>query len=88
MSLSVPDLKNKTDWKRSEGVVLVVAAGCGLDLPGNSGVAGHGRRFILSGEAGEASGEARCHTRGREGGSDVTSRSVRGRGGGLGPDWD
>lgn len=67
MSLSVPDLNNKTDWKRSEGVVLVVAAGCGLDLPGNSGVAGHGRRFILSGEAGEASGEARCHTKGARG---------------------
>lgn len=32
----------------------MVAVGCGLDLPGSSGAAGRGRRFILSGEAGEA----------------------------------
>lgn len=51
MSLSVPDLKNKTDWKRSEGVEAV---GCGLDLPGSNWAVRHGRRFILSDEAGEA----------------------------------
>lgn len=45
VSLSVPDLKSKTDWKRPEGVV--VAIGCGLDLPGSSGAAGR-RQAIYS----------------------------------------
>lgn len=82
VSLSVPDVKNKTDWRRSVGVVMVaeVAVGCGLDLPGSSGAVGRGGQFILSGEAQGGSGEARCHARRREGWPDVTSRTVCGRG--------
>lgn len=68
--------------------VVVLSVGCGLDLPGSSGAAGHGRRFILSGEAGEALARPGATRGGEMGGSDVTSRSVRGRGGGLGPAWD
>lgn len=42
--------------------------------------------FLVRGQPG--SGEARCHTRGREGGSDITSRSERGLRVVFGPDWD
>lgn len=71
-----------SDQRRTEEVEVVVATGCGLDLPGNGRVAVHGWRSILSGEA----REAWCHERGREGGSDV--QKCVWVGGGLGPDWD
>lgn len=32
---------------------MVANVGCGLDLPGSSRMAGHARRFILSGQMGE-----------------------------------
>jgi len=35
-------------------VAVVAAVGCGLDLPGSSGVAGCTGLFILGGQAGEA----------------------------------
>lgn len=85
--LSVADLKNKIDWKRSEGAAM--AAGCSLDLHGNSGVAGLDRRFILSGEAEEAHGEAWCHVRGREGkraGPTLDPEACVGAE--VAPDWD
>lgn len=37
----------------------MAVGGCGLDLPGNSGVAGRARSFIFGGQAGEVLGLGR-----------------------------
>lgn len=62
----------------------MAAVGCGLDLPGSSGAAGRSGWFILSGETGEAPTRPGATRGGERAGSDITSRSVRGRGGGEG----
>lgn len=67
----------------------MAAVGCGLDLPGRSGAAGRGGRFILSGKTGEAPTRPGATRGGERAGLTSRPEVCVGLGrGGLGPDWD